>query len=231
MFDTNSLQTMFLSLDNSDIVATVIFLVVACGYRLFLLLMSKYKRNKLTLSVLQEYRLAWIKTNGNNKNPIIIVQTLRNSLTTASFFASTSILLIGASVTIFNSLFPDIEASSSLLVIPEYEKIMTVKILLIISTLSYVFLHFTWYIREIHNIAYMLTLPFEIIEESVDKKAHEHTANLLEQAGYHYSLGIRGYFFAIALFLWFFGNSLLYLSLLLIIGSLLKRDLRAMGNH
>jgi len=102
---------------------------------------------------------------------------------------------------------------------------------MILSTLSYVFLYFTWYIREIHNLAYMLTLPFDVIESTVDKKAHENTAHLLEQAGFHYSLGIRGYFFAIALFLWFFGNPLLYLSLLLIIGSLLMRDLRAMGNH
>lgn len=73
------------------------------------------------------------------------------------------------------------------------------------------------------------TLSFDVIESTVDKKAHEHTPHLLEQAGFHYSLGIRGYFFAIALFLWFFGNFLLYLSLFLIISSLLMRDLRAMG--
>ena len=216
---------------NETVFAAFTFFAAVLGYRFFLYVMHRYARKKLTLSILQEYREAWIKSNGGNKNPIVIAQTLRNSLMTASFFASTAILLIGASFTIFNSLFPEVEAGASLPSLPDFEKVMIIKLLLIIITLSYVFLHFTWYIREIHNIGYMLTLPFEVIENSVDKKAYQHTAQLLEQAGFHYSLGFRGYFFVITLFLWCFGNSLLYLSLFFVLTFLLKRDLRAMGDH
>lgn len=231
MFEIHSLHSIFLSMDHATIIAALCFCAAVSGYRLFLYAMLRYKRKKLTLSILQEYREAWIYSNGNNKNPIVVVQTLRNSLMTASFFASTAILLIGASFTVFTSLFPDVEAAASLPDLPLYEKAMIVKILFIISTLSYIFLHFTWYIREIHNIAYMLTLPFDIIEKNVDKEAHQHTAHLLEQAGFHYSLGIRGYFFTVVLFLWCFGNILLYISLLSVLSFLLMRDLRAMGKH
>ena len=218
MFDANAISTMIQSMDGNDLIATTIFICVVGSYRLFLFFMNRFHKENLTLSILQEYRLAWVENHGGNKNPILIVQTLRNSLTTASFFASTSILLMGAAITIFHSLFPDVDATKSLLLLSEIEKIMTVKVLLIVITLSYVFLHFTWYIRETNHLAYMLALPFDVIEKKIDRKAHEHVASLLEQAGFHYSLGIRGYYFAIALFLWLFGNTILYVSLLFILG-------------
>lgn len=230
MFDANAISSMVKSLEVADLCAAATFIAVAGGYRFFLYYMSKPRRRKLTLTILHEYRLAWVRSHGNNKNPLVIIQTLRNSQMSASFFASTAILLIGASLTIFNTLFPEVEATSSLQMLPEPDKIMTVKILLIMSTLSYIFLHFTWYIREVNNLAYMLTLPFEDIEKSVDEKAYEHTARLLELAGHHYSLGIRGYFFIISLFLWFFGNSLLYISLICIVSMLLLRDLAIIRN-
>jgi uncharacterized membrane protein len=230
MFDIFSLFSMISSLEFQDLLAVVIFLLTVSGYRLFLFLTYRYHHHRLTLCILQEYRTAWINSNGNNHNPIVVIQTLRNSLMSASFFASTAILLIGASVSLFNTMFPEVEKATLLQALPEFDKIQTVKVLFIISTLSYAFLHFTWYIREINNLAYMLTLPFKVIEKKIDIKASDHTAKLLEKAGIHYSMGMRGYYFTIALFLWFFGNSLLYISLFLIISSLIMRDLQPVAN-
>jgi len=227
MPDSSAFFTMIFSMESSDILALSIFLLAVSSYRLFLYLTYHYHNHRLTLCMLNIYRTAWITANGNNQNPIVVIQTLRNSLMSASFFASTAILLIGVTISFFDVILPELNTQPILQNLAEIDKIQSVKVTLIVSTLSYVFLHFTWYIREINNLAYMLTLPFNVIEEQVDIKADVYTAKLLEKAGIHYSMGMRGYYFSIPLFLWFFGNPLLYISLLLIVSSLIMRDLHS----
>jgi len=203
-----------------DWVGLVLFVTGLIGYRLFLATMLRRCPERLFLGKLQAYRNAWIAALSGGKDCIVVVQTLRNTIMSASFLASTSVVLIMGA---FN-LVPHLHALEKVIKIidifgspdPDLE---VMKILLMIIILSYSFLNFTWYIREANYLSFMLNVPKEKLDEIEGGDSIALLSRLFLAAGINFSLGMRGYYFLIPLFMWLFSPVMMIIAILVILCS------------
>jgi uncharacterized membrane protein len=217
----------FAHFDLFDWLGLTVFLAGLIGYRFFLSLMLKKRPDNLFLGKLQQYRKAWIETHSGDKNSLVVVQTLRNTIMSASFMASTSaILIMGA----FNRLYTIGAAAHGNTLSgagPSEPSVEVFKILLIIIILSYSFFNFTWYIREINYMSFIFNIPKDQLDRIEGGDATSHIARMFLTSGIYFSMGMRGYYFLIPLMLWFFSPLLMIVSSLVIFYVLIRRDLAA----
>ena len=208
-----------------DWIAFIFFLSGLMGYRFFLALMLKKRPDNLFLGKLQQYRNAWIDAHSGSKDSIVVVQTMRNTIMTASFLASTSIILIMGALSLLSTVDPSqnmLATSMSGTTAPTKE---VFNILMIIIVLSYSFFNFTWHIREINYMSYILNIPKEELDKIEGDDSTPHIANKFLTAGIHFSLGMRGFYFLIPLLMWLFSPVLMFIASVVIFSILIRRDL------
>lgn len=210
-----------------DWLAFALFLTSLFGYRLFLSYMLKHHSHRLFLGKLQQYRRAWIKGHSGGKDKIAAVQTLRNMIMSASFMASTSIILIMGAFSLMRILVPPEMAGNFFMTGVSQQPVVVFKILVIILILSYSFFNFTWHIREVNNMSMVLNISKEQLDEIEGGDSSEHIARMFLTSGIYFSLGMRGYYFLIPLLIWFFSPVLMICAMALILYVMIRRDLAA----
>lgn len=210
-----------------DWLALLLFGVAVVGYRSFLGLMLRTRPERLYLGKLQAYRNAWIAAHSGDQNSIVTVQTLRNNIMTASFLASTAIILIMGAFNLMGNLHGLVETLRVFRPgLPTEPAVDLLKILLIIVTLWYCFFNFTSHIREINYLSLILNIPKARLDEIEGGDSTRLLSDIFLASGIHFSMGMRGYYFLIPLFMWVFSPVLMIASTGLTVLTLLKRDLR-----
>lgn len=216
----------FLDPRSLDGMAFALFLTIVITYRIFLAMMLKNNRDRLFLGKLQAYRNAWIIAHSHGKNNMVVVQTLRNTIMSASFLASTSVILIMAVFNFLGYLNTPHRSDTLIGIFSAADPVVEMwRIFLIILTLSYTFFNFTWYIREINYLGFILNIPKEQLDAIEGKDSTEVISNLFLTTGIRFSMGMRGYYFLMPLFMWLIHPLFMIVSLLVIVSILLKRDL------
>ncbi|MBU0730222.1 MAG: DUF599 domain-containing protein [Proteobacteria bacterium] len=210
-----------------DWLAFALFITGLFGYRYFLSFMLKRHSHQLFLGKLQQYRRAWINSHSGGKDQIIVVQTLRNMIMTASFMASTAIILIMGAFNLLRTIAPPEMAGNFFMTGISQQPIEVFKILIIILILSYSFFNFTWHIREVNYMSMVLNVSKEQLDEIEGGDSSEQIAKIFLTSGIYFSLGMRGYYFLIPLLIWFFSPVLMISATLLILYVLIRRDLAA----
>ena len=209
-----------------DWIALVLYLASLLGYRFFLSLMLRHRPDNLFLGKLQQYRTAWIKAHSGNLDCIVVVQTLRNTIMSASFLASTAVLLImGAFNLLHNIGPPEVSVKTFFFSGSLDPSVQTFKVLLIILILSYSFFNFTWHIREINYMSFILNIPKDELDRIEGGDSTAHIAGMFLTSGIHFSLGMRGFYFLVPLLMWFFSPVLMIISNLTILYIMMRRDL------
>ncbi|BCO08029.1 hypothetical protein GF1_04050 [Desulfolithobacter dissulfuricans] len=215
-----------------DWVAFTLFWTTVISYRLFLARMLRKNRERLFLGKLQAYRNAWIVAHSYCKNDILVIQTLRNTIMSASFLASTSVILIMGAFHLLGYLNTPQRSVAILGIFGSTDPVVEMwKIFLIILTLSYSFFNFTWYIREINYLGFILNLPKHQIDAIENRDSTEVVSNLFLMAGIRFSMGMRGYYFLIPLFMWLLHPLFMIIAIVVIVSILLKRDLASEGDR
>lgn len=214
------------SVHTLDWIGLILFVLAVFGYRFFLAWTLKKYPDRLYLGKIQAYRNAWIEAHTGGKESIVAVQTLRNTIMTASFLASTAILLIMGAI----SLLGNLNALESTLGRLDFlgansQNAEMLKILLIIITLSYSFFNFTSYIRGINYLSFILNIPRHKLEEIEGGNATQVIAQIFLSSGIHFSLGMRAYYFLIPLFLWIFSPLLMIVATIIMVAVMIRRDL------
>jgi uncharacterized membrane protein len=210
-----------------DWLALAFFLTGLLGYRMFLSVMLKTRPDNLFLGKLQQYRKAWIENNSGDKNGIVVVQTLRNTIMSASFLASTAVILIMGAFNLLYTIGAAVRGNSLFGTGAADPSVEVFKVLLIIIILSYSFFNFTWYIREVNYMSFILNIPKDQLDRIEGGDSTSHIAGMFLTSGIYFSLGMRGYYFLVPLMLWFFSPLLMILSSLMIFFILIRRDLAA----
>jgi uncharacterized membrane protein len=217
-----------ISADPLDWIGLALFLGMLLFYRFFLAFMLKARPGKLSLGKLQAYRHAWLKTHSGDLNSIVVVQTLRNTIMAASFLASTAIILIMGAVNLLTNLdalektvgaFPFFTTAGHSMAIN------LLKVLLIILILSYSFFNFTGYIREVNYMSFIFNIPKDQLDQIEGRDSTQLVSQIFLSSGLHFSMGMRGYYFLIPLFLWIFSPVLMIAATLFILVILMRRDL------
>ena len=169
-------------------------------------------------------RDSWMTAMTHREMRLIDSQLMGHSINSASFFASTNLLLIAAVAGILfggeNALrgFAAVGAEA----VPV--KILEAKLALVLVCLARGFLDFIWSLRQMNYALALIGAAPEIHSET-DKVAYGHAvARVLNPALGGFSQGVRGYYFALAAAAWLFGPMWLALGVISAFGLLVWRQ-------
>ena len=186
-----------------DWIALVLFFIAWLGYGPILGLIAR-RSGSLNDDMLI-VRDSWMTAMTHREMRLIDSQLMGHSINSASFFASTNLLLIAAVAGILfggeNALkgFAAVGAEA----VPM--KILEAKLALVLVCLARGFLDFIWSLRQMNYALALIGAAPEIHTET-DRVAYGHAvAQVLNPALGGFSQGVRGYYFALAAAAWLFG--------------------------
>ncbi|WP_428265367.1 DUF599 domain-containing protein [Haliangium sp.] len=181
------------------------------GYHVYLAVRLAKNPDYTIQSVNRSARTAWIEhVMSQQQNAILGVQTLRNSTMTATFLASTAVLLIIGALNM-SSRADDLAQTWNALSIADAWNpgLWVAKLLLLVADFFAAFFCFAQCIRLFNHVGYQLAVPQERRPASVtpgEVAAH------LNRAGLYYTLGMRAYYVSVPLVFWLFGPHLMLLA-------------------
>lgn len=189
----------------SDWLALAWFLAVWWGYAWYSRAASA--RGETLLAVTNRWRRAWLVQAGIRENRIVdgsIIQTLSSS---PSFFASTTIIIIGGLLALLGTTDKAAEVVREL---PFAARMTTLqldlKLGLLLVIFAFSFFRFTWSIRQYTFAALMLgAMPpaAEFIAGQADREGYaDRGAALVGMAAESFNDGVRAYYFAFAALAW-----------------------------
>ena len=179
--------------------ASFLILVAYHSYWLYLV----YRRPMATaMGITNHLRGHWVESIMEERRDILAVQTLRNWTMAASFLASTGILIcLGLlSVAISPQKMAEITPSLNALV-REHQALWLFKLMVLIVDFFFIFFSFCLAIRYLNHVNFMINVP----TNRAHKITPEYITNILNHGMMHYTMGMRGYYFSVLLFLWLFG--------------------------
>ena len=205
-----------------DWIALFLFFIAWLGYGPILGLIAR-RSGSLNDDMLV-VRDSWMTAMTHREMRLIDSQLMGHSINSASFFASTNLLLIAAVAGILfggeNALrgFAAVGAEA----VPV--KILEAKLALVLVCLARGLLDFIWSLRQMNYALALIGAAPEIHSET-DKVAYGHAvARVLNPALGGFSQGVRGYYFALAAAAWLFGPLWLALGVISAFGLLVWRQ-------
>ncbi|HRE45819.1 MAG TPA: DUF599 family protein [Terricaulis sp.] len=212
----------------SDMIGLTVFLICWVGYEpLRLRLMGLFGKTCINQDM-YPVREAWLREFLLRENRIMDVNLLGHLLSSASFFASTNLLLIAATAGVLfggeamqQSLQQlEIAASAS-------GWLMEAKIAIVTVTLSRGLLDFIWSIRQLnYSLAVLGAAPDT---KAVEKHAAfvKGAADVLHPAFSAFNRGVRAYYFALAAAAWIISPWAMAIGVVFAVFVLLRRQLRS----
>jgi uncharacterized membrane protein len=192
------------SLSAPNLAALVIFIICWLGYEPALRRVARHGGAINTdMTVI---RTAWMRNMGARDNRFMDGQLLGHALSSASFLASSNLILIAA---VSSALFGGertFRSASSLAVIRTSSQILFEgQLALVLVTLARGLLDFIWSLRQMNYcLAAFGAAPLDGPPE-VQARYGELTAGLLNPALSAFNHGVRSYYFALAAAAWLFG--------------------------
>jgi uncharacterized membrane protein len=186
-----------------DVAAFAWFVLCAIGYTLFA---DRWRAAVGLMGATARHRLAWMERMLERENRIVdttLVATMSNSV---SFFAQTSIFILGGLIAVLGAQervreviadVPFAAASSATL--------WEAKIALLIVIFVFAFFKFTWSLRQFNYLVVLIgAAP---LHDRVGAKeagpAARRAARMSDLAVNHFNVGIRAYYFGLAALAWF----------------------------
>lgn len=198
----------------SDIAAALFSIFAIVGYHVWLRMRTRRDPDYTIQALLNKGRAAWVERMMKDKEGILAVQTLRNSIMGATFFASTSVALIVGTITLstqgeklsqtWNALSP---------LGPIDEQLWLLKLLVLLTDMLCAFVFFGQAIRLFSHVGMMISVPAPAMHP-------RQVTRLLQQAGRYHTRGMRCYYIAAPMLFWLFGPLLLVLSSLVLVALL-----------
>lgn len=156
---------------------------------------------KTAIGITNHARQMWVREVREDKRDILAIQTMRNQVMSATFLASTAILislgLLGAAFHpgTFN------EVSHALYQFgTKTEGLWMFKLMLLGILFFYTFLNFTLALRYYNHFGFMIN-TYEQNDSTVSAKT---VTQVLNHGALHYTIGMRGYYLSVPLALWLF---------------------------
>lgn len=232
-----------IELSNIDYISLAIFLACWFGYTRFAIWRS---RSIPTLSSeLDALRLTWMRnatkpTRIAQSHDVLSIGVFERSV---AFFASTSMLILAGLLTMLGATEKVSSVLSSLsFSVNTSNAVIQLKVILLIFLFVYAFFKFCWAMR---CYSFLVTLmgasPFFENEENntgndtnitnTDKWIRR-SASTLSIAAHHFNLGLRGYYFSLAVLAWFIHPVWFIIASIAVVLVLYRRDFKStvLGN-
>lgn len=187
-----------------DAVALGISIVLVLGYHLYLRRRLKSDAQFTVHAVNNVARARWVEAMmGGKGQEILAVQTLRNSVMTSSFMASTAILLMLATLTFMASNDHAGTVWHALNIAGATDdRTVAVKVVFLLADFFAAFFCFSMAVRYFNHVGYMITAHLESVPGATSPAR---VAAYLNRAGNFYAFGTRAFFYCVPLVFWMFG--------------------------
>lgn len=192
----------------------------------FSLIVDASPLRKKTLSYhMNQHRLRWMRALAEREMRMVDTAIITGLQNGTAFFASTSLLAIGAGFALLNSTDLALQVSRDLnLPVEASRGLWEVKVLVLITLYIYAFFKFGWSYRLFNYTSILIGAfppPTSANTAEMDEAIIQASeANAL--AGRHFNRGLRAFFFSLAVFAWFI-HPLLFLGTSTYIGLVLIR--------
>lgn len=198
------------------------------------------KTGKTLGKVIHRYRIQWVKNMVHHKHSerLVDVRVVANLQKSATFLASTSVLIIGGFVAILDygdQALPIIQTIPLVAVMPDYMWI--VKTIVLIMIFVYSFFKLTWVVRQFNIITIlMLAAPTYCPEEDSYDQIKRQTwyvsriSALLTNSARHFNLAVRSYYFGGVALSWYISPILLMALTVIVVFVLFRREFRSRAN-
>ncbi|MDP6388700.1 MAG: DUF599 domain-containing protein [Alphaproteobacteria bacterium] len=179
--------------------------------------------------VMKRRRLEWMTRMLGRENRIVDIQVVNSLLRNASFFASTSILILAGLITLLGATEKAIAFLTHIpFSVETSRQVWEFKILALIVSFVYAFFKFGWAMRQLNYCAIMIGAagPAGEIGEA-DRTLAQNAAQIASQAALHSNRGIRAYYFGLALLVWFLHPLVLVPTAIFVVLVLYRREFRS----
>jgi uncharacterized membrane protein len=212
-----------------DWVAVVVFFAAWGGYAHFSRHGSGSHRS--VLAATNAVRRQWMLQTTFREVRVLDGVVLQNLSTSPSFFASTTILIIGGLLAVLstdkaNELVRDLPFAARTSTL-----IFDVKLILLLGIFVYAFFRFTWSMRQYTFGALLVAAAPEaarFTEEGLSREQFADKAGrVVGMAAETFNDGLRGYYFAFAAIGWFFSPVIFMIATMGVVTILYQREFRS----
>ena len=213
-----------------DLLVLTWFITCWVGYTYFA--ERKSATSASLVAAMRLYRRDWFKHVLQHENRIADVAAFNNLLTSATFFASTAILILGGLVAMLGTTDRVMDVVAELpFARPESELLSRIKIILLIGVFVYTFFKFTWSIRQYH----FCTILVGAAPLAKDPQQHDDYIDTMTEVSSHaaedFNQGLRAFYFAFAAIAWFFHPWLSMASSAVVVYILHQREFESRTLH
>jgi len=192
-----------------DWAALGLFLLCWLGYDTMLRAMAR--RSGAINEDMLTIRHAWMSAMTRREIRLLDSQLLGHSINSASFFASSNLLLIAAVGGILFGGEAALKSFASVGAEAVPVPLLEAKLALVLACLARGLLDFIWSIRQMNYTLALIGAAPEINGDAAHAAFGEAAAQVLNPALAAFSQGVRGYYFALAAAAWLFGSGWLAL--------------------
>jgi uncharacterized membrane protein len=207
-----------------DLLAVGGFFAIWLIYNLFLdgpLL----RRSSINAQMVQ-IRQVWMQRLLERENRIVDSTLIGHSIHSATFFASTTIILLAGLVGVLgaadrvHAAFGDISVLLS-----RSQALFEVKLLLMIAIYAYAFFKFTWAIRQFNYFCAVVGSAPNAPAAAGDAELSRRMALILSNGAWQLNAGVRAHYFALASLGWFVHPLALIATTVLMVSVLVRRQM------
>ncbi|MBB5689168.1 DUF599 domain-containing protein [Roseomonas alkaliterrae] len=182
-------------------------------------------RARSVIAAMDEHRRRWMIAALPRENRIADIAAIGNLMSSVSFLATTSILILGGLVAMLAA--PDIGrrvvAALPWGAVPD-DMMWEVKIGLLLLIFVNAFFELTWALRQFN---YTCTLVMAMPQDAQALRHAEAAARLANRAARHFNTGLRSYYFGLAALAWIVHPIALMVASLLVLRELHRREFRS----
>ncbi len=186
----------------TDLIALTWFCACWVGYTYFA---RRKSRRKASLVVaMRIYRQEWFKHTLAQQVRIAHVAALSSLQTVTTFFASTTLLILGGLVALLGTTQRVVDLAADLpFARHDSEFVWLVRILSLIVIFVYAFFVFTWSIRQYNFCTVLVGAAPHSDRPEEHRDFLDTITNVASFAAENFNLGLRAYYFALAAMTWF----------------------------
>src|SRR5581483_5734096 len=211
-----------------DVVALAWFLSLWLGYARFAHVRGH--RVASLMSVMGKYRQEWWMRIIERELRMIDTSIVANLANSATFFASTTLLILGGLLALLGTTAKVVEVVKGL---PFNARATTsqmweLKIMLLLAIFVYAFFKFTWSLRQFNFSSVLIGAAPKVPERAEQELDYIHrAATLSSSASDSFNYGLRAYYFGLAALAWFLNAWLFIAATTWIVGVLYWREFRS----
>jgi uncharacterized membrane protein len=179
---------------------------------------------------MDRFRREWMVMMVGRDNRMLDVNVTRNVTRSSQFFASTTMLILGALLASMGYVQQAQELVSGLpFTVKASARLLEIKMLLLVLIFVYAFFKFSWAIRQLNFCGILVAATPKTPKGDAEELATyiNRIARITSYAGSNFNHGLRSYYFAVAAMGWFLHPVLMIVATAWVIGVLYHREFKS----